>query len=40
MNRNYFFSLHPWCVVHSRPFRQMLRVYHPLPITKIGFAGF
>ena len=40
MNRNYFFPLLPWGVVHSRPFRQMLRVYHPLPIAKTCFAGF
>ena len=40
MNRDYSSPLHPWCVIHSRPFRQMLRVYHLLPITKIGFAGF
>jgi hypothetical protein len=40
MDRDYFFPLLLWCVIHSRPFRQMLRVYQPLPITKIGFTGF
>ncbi len=40
MNRDYFLSVHPWCIVHSGPYCQMLRVYHPLPITKTGLTSF
>jgi hypothetical protein len=40
MNRDDRFPLLPRYVIHSRPLRQMLRVYHPLPIMKIGFASF